>query len=191
MSFIKTHKKYLTIVGLIWAGCFILFLFSYIVLLSPQFKRKKTVETKLAEIKQRYDSAVKSTQEETKIKTNEDINNLRNRIKDFVVAFEDAANLTFDISQVANEKKVGSFNIKMEENSRGTKDLDLKYLSENQIDIGFEGDFIQFATFLNALERHRPVVFVDNFKIIRSAMGDSNHRVIMKLAVFVRKQQES
>jgi hypothetical protein len=191
MSFIKTHKKYLTIVGLIWAGCFALFLFSYIALLSPQLRHKKSVETTLAEIKQQYDSAIQATQEETKTRANEEINNLQNRIKDFVVEFEDAANLTFDISQVANEKKVGSFSIKMEENSRDTKELDLKYLGENQIDVGFEGDFIQFATFLNALERHRPVVFVDNFKIIRSAIGDSNHRVIMKLAVFVRKQQES
>lgn len=191
MSFIKTHKKYLTIVGLIWAGCLVLFLFSYIVLLSPQLKHKKTVETKLAEVKQNYESAIKSTQEETKNKTNEEINNLQNRIKDFVAEFENAANLTFDISQVANEKKVGSFNIKMQENKRGSAGLDLEYLRENQIDIGFEGDFNQFATFLNALERHRPVVFVDNFKIIRSAMGDSNHRVTMKLAVFVSKQQES
>ena len=191
MSFIKTHKKYLTIVGLIWAGCFILFLFSYIVLLSPQLKHKKSVENQMAEIKQKYDSAVKATQEETKIKTNEEINNLQNRIKDFVVASDDAANLTFDISQVASEKKVGSFNIKMQENKRGSAELDLNYLRESQIDIGFEGDFIQFATFLNALERHRPVVFIDNFKIIRSSMGDSSHRVTMKLAVFVRKQQES
>ncbi len=179
------------IAGLIWAVCFALFLFSYILLLSPQLKHKKSVETKLAEIKQRYDSAIQATQEETKIKTKEEIDNLQNRIKDFVVAFEDAANLTFDISQVASEKKASSFSIKMEENSRETKDLDLKHLQENQIDIGFEGDFIQFATFLNALERHRPVIFVDNFKIIRSVMGESNHRVIMKLAVFVRKQQES
>ena len=191
MSFIKTHKKYLSILGLIWAGCFVLFLFSYIVLLSPQLKRKKMVEIQLDEIKQRYDTATKATQEETKNKTNEEINNLKNRIKDFVIAYEDAANLTFDISQVANEKKVGSFNIKMQENKRGSTGTDLKYLQENQIDIGFEGDFIQFATFLNALERNQPVVFVDNFKIIRSAMGNSNHRVTMKLAVFVHKQQES
>ena len=191
MSSIKTHKKYLMIVGLIWAVCFVLFLFSYIVLLSPQLKNKESVETKLAKIKQQYDSAIQATLEETKTRTNEEINNLQNRIKDFVVEFEDAANLTFDISQVASEKKVGSFNIKMQENKKGSTKLDLQYLQENQIDVGFEGDFIQFATFLNALERHRPVVFVDNFKIIRSAMGNSNHRVIMKLAVFVRKQQES
>lgn len=191
MSFIKTHKKYLTIVGLIWVGCLVLFLFSYIVLLSPQLKHKKTMETRLADIKQNYESALKSTQEEAKIKTNEEINNLQNRIKDFVVASDNAANLTFDISQVASEKKVGSFNIKMQENKRGSTELDFNYLRESQIDIGFEGDFIQFATFLNALERHRPVVFVDNFKIIRSTMSDSSHRVTMKLAVFVRKQQES
>jgi len=189
MSFMKINRKYFMIVALIWAGCFILFVFAYMVVLAPQQKSKKQVENQYAETKQIYDSVVKASQEETKIRLNEEIENLRNQLQDFAVDFEASANLTFDISQIANEKKVDSFSIKTQEDSRGSSGPDLKHLKENRIDISFAGDFTQFATFLNALERHRPVVFVDNFKITRSTTGDSNHRANMRLAVFVLKQQ--
>jgi Tfp pilus assembly protein PilO len=160
--------------------------------LAPQQKSQKQVENQLAEIKQTYDSAAKASLEETKTRQKEEIKNLQNKLKDFTVDFEDSANLTFDISQIANEKKVGSFSIKMQEGIKGAAArTDLKHLQENQININFEGDFNQFASFLNALERNQPVVFVDNFKITRSQRDDSGHKVNMKLAVFVRKQQDS
>ena len=189
---LKICKKYFTIVALIWAGCLIPFALIYMIALAPQQKSTKQVENQLADMKQTYDSAKNAGQEETKTRQKEDIEKLRNQLKDFTVDFEDSANVTFDISQIANEKKVGSFSIKMQEGNReGTTRTDLEHIQENRIDINFEGDFNQFATFLNALERHRPVVFVDNFKITRSQRDDSGHKVNMRLAVFVRKQQES
>lgn len=189
---LKIYRKYFTIVAIIWAVCLIPFALIYMIALAPQQKSKKQVENQLAETKQTYDSATKASQEETKTRQKEEIENLQNKLKDFTVDFEDSANLTFDISQIANEKKVGSFSIKMQEGNKGAAArTDLKHLQENQININFEGDFNQFATFLNALERHRPVVFVDNFKITRSQREDSGHKVNMKLAVFVRKQQDS
>jgi len=191
MSLTKTYRKHFTTVALIWAGSLILFFLAYMIVLAPQQKSKKQVENQLAETKQTHDSAIKAGQEESKIKLNEEIENLRNKLKDFVVDFEDSANLIFDISQIATEKKVDSFSIKGQEDRRGSTGLDLKHLREHRIDINFAGGFNQFATFLNALERHQPVVFVDNFKVTRSARGDSSHKVNMKLAVFVRKRQVS
>jgi hypothetical protein len=41
------------------------------------------------------------------------------------------------------------------------------------------------------LERHRPVLLVDKFTIIRSGQDDSVFRVSLNLAAFVRKQQDS
>ncbi len=191
MPLMKTHKKHFTTVALIWAGSLIPFFFAYMIALAPQQKSKKQVRWQLAETKQMYDFAIRASQEETKIKSNEEIENLRSKLKDFVVDFEDSANLIFDISQIANEKKVDSFSIKGQEAHRGSTVLDLKHLQENRIDINFTGAFNQFATFLNSLERHQPVIFVDNFKITRSARGDSSHKVNMKLAAFVRKRQVS
>jgi len=187
----KKNKKYLITVAMVWAGCFILFLAAYIVLLVPQQKSKKRIESQLTEIMQRHNSALTANQEDTKKRKNEEIEKLRETMRNFAYESEDSANLTFDISQIANEKKVNSFSIKMQEDSRGGQGGDLKYIQENHINISFTSDFNQFATFLNALERHQPVVFVDNFKITRSAVKDSKHRANMKLAVFLRKPQDS
>jgi len=175
--------------GLIWAACLVVFLLAYIIVLAPQKGYKKRIGSELAEKKQLYESAVRAAQEETKTRLNEQIEDLRSRLEDFVVDFEDSANLTFDISQIASEKKVDSFSIKNKDNRGLSAIPDCSYIWESQINISFIGGFNQFATFLNALERHRPVIFVDKFTITRSVQDDSGYQVSLNVAAFVRKQQ--
>lgn len=184
------YRKYFKTTALIWTGCFVLFFLVYVSVLSPQKKTKKQIEKQLAEKKQIYTFALKATKEEAKIRLNEQIEQLRNGLEDFVIDFEDSANLTFDISQIANEKKLASFSIKGKKTRGSSAIPDGKYLSENHFDVSFTGGFNQFAVFLNALERHRPVVFVDGFKITRSRQGISGHEVNMNLAILVKKRQD-
>ena len=191
MNFIKVPKKYLIASGVIWAAYFALFLLAYMFIVRPQKNSKRLVESRLVEKQQVYESALKAEQEETKIRLNEQIESLQNRLKDFVVEFEDSANLTFDLSQIAEEKKVASFGSKVKSNRGITSNKDeYKYIHENQINISFTGDWNQFATFLNTLERHRPVIFVDKFTIARSGQDESVFRVNLNVAAFVRKQQD-
>ncbi len=174
-------------------GCFILFLFVYMFLLAPQEKSKNQIEKQLAEKKGIYNSAIEAAQEETKLKLDEEIKQLQSGLKSFVIDSEDLANLIFDIGQIANEKTVTSFRIKTKDSRQG-QGLEIpncNYIYENQINIGFAAGFTQFAAFLNALERHQPIVFVDKFAIKRSEQDDSGHQVNMNLAVFVRKRQDS
>lgn len=191
MNCIKVHKKYLIASGVIWAAYFVIFLLAYMFIVRPQKNSKRLVESRLAEKQQVYESALKAEQEETKIRLNEQIESLQNRLKDFVAEFEDSASLTFDLSQIAEEKKVASFGSKVKSNRGITRDKDeYKYILENQINISFTGDWNQFATFLNTLERHRPVIFVDKFTIARVGQDDSVFRVNLNVAAFVRKQQD-
>ena len=188
MPFIKTHKKYLMTAGIIWAACFAVFLLAYIVMLGPQKRYEKSIENKLTEREQVYESALRAARKETKIRLNEQIERLQSRLEDFVIDFENSANLTFDISQIANEKKVASFSIKSKD-SRGPSTIpEAKYIRENNIVISFIGGFNQFAAFLNALERHRPVLFVDKFSITRLGQDDSAYKVSLNVAAFVKKQ---
>ncbi len=182
------YKKNLTTVALIWAGCFIvLFLISMLVLV-PQSKSKKNIESDLTEIKKQYQSALKADKEETKIQLKEQIEQLRNKLEDFVVDFEDSANLTFDIGRIAREQKLASFSIKAKGRSGVSEIPDCDYIGENYIDISFTGQFSQFVVFLNTLERHRPVIFVDGFTVTRSrGEQDQEHRVDLSVAVFVGK----
>ena len=191
MTFIKIHKKYLITSAIIWVACFVIFLLAYMFIVRPQKISKRLLERKFTEKKQVYESAIRAAQKETKIRLNEQIESLQNRLKDFVVDFEDSPNLTFDLSQIAEEKKIASFGSKVKNNRGISKTDDYKYIRENLINISFIGDFKQFATFLNALERHRPVIFVDKFTITRSGREDSGYQISMNVTSFVRKQQDS
>ena len=185
------YRKYIATLALVWAGCFVLFFFVYMIVLTPQKKAKTEVEKEIAEKKRIYNSALKASRQDTKIRLSQQLEHLKDGLKDFVVDFEDSTNLIFDISQIANEKKVGSFGIKAKDIRRGSTVPKCKYIYENHIDISFTAGFNQFATFLNALERNRPVLFVDEFKITRSDEDNSSHPVNMNLSVFVRKRQDS
>ena len=188
---IKTHKKYLITSGIIWAACFVIFLLAYMFIVRPQKNAKKLIESRLAEKKHVYKSALRAANEETRIRLNEQIESLQSSLRDFVADFENSVNLTFDLSQIAEEKKVASFGSKVKSNRGLTMKRDeYKYIRENQINISFTGDFNQFATFLNALERHRPVIFVDNFTLSRSKRGDPGYIVNLSVIAFVRKQQD-
>jgi len=188
----SVYKKYFTKAALVWAGCFVLFFFVYTLMLAPQKNSKEQLEKQLAEKKQICDSALKTAQKETKTQLDEQLEHLRNRLKNFVIDFEDSANLTFDISQIANKKEVASFSIETKKDSSRGPAMSDNYISESCIDISFlTASFNQFAALLNALERHRPVIFVDKFAITRSDKGSSEHQVKMNLAVFVRKMRDS
>lgn len=175
----------------VWAGSFILLCCAYMFVLAPQKKTKNLIGKQLAEKKQIYDSALETSKVETKIKLKEQLETLQNKLADFVIKPEDSADLIFDIGQIANEQNVDSFSIKPAENRRSSDLADYRYISENYINISFGSNYNQFAALLNTLERHRPVIFVDDLLITRSKESASGHQVNMSLAVFAQKQQDS
>ena len=189
-TFIKIYRKYLTRAAIVWAGCLVLFILAYILVLGPQKSSRKRLESTLAEKKELYEFAQRATKEETKIRLNEQIEGLRETLKDFVVDLEDSANLTFDIGRIANEEDVSSFSIKSNDKQGISEIPDCNSICENHIDISFIAGFNQFATFVNALERHQPVLFVNKFTMTRSNKGESAYQVSLDIAAFVKKQQE-
>jgi hypothetical protein len=160
------------------------------VVLVPQAKAKKMIKKQLMEKKLLFEHAKEIIHKETRLKLNEQIDELHDELKNYVIDFDDAADVTFDISQIANKKKVNSFNIKSRNHGGNASKGDNKYIYVNNYDVSFTSGFVQFATLLNTLERHRPVIFVDKFRITRSEENNSEHQVDMNLAVFVRKRKE-
>ena len=189
-TFIKIYRKYLIRTAIAWAACLVLLVLAYMFVLGPHKSSRKSIENILAEKKQIYESAQRAAQEQTKIRLNQEIENLRGKIKDFVLDFEDSANLTFDIGRIANEEQVASFSIK-NKNKQGLSEIpDCNSICENHLDISFIAGFNQFATFINALERHQPVLFVNEFTISRSKKDQTTYQVSLDVAAFVKKQKD-
>jgi lipopolysaccharide export LptBFGC system permease protein LptF len=188
----SVYGKYFIKVAIIWAGCFAVFFAVYMITLAPQKNNREELEKQLKEKKQTHNAALNASQNETKVQLYEEIEKLRNKLKDFVVDFKDSTNLTFDISRIANEKGVSSFSIDTRKGGSSKKSGSGEHITQSYIDISFSTtDFNQFAALLNALERHQPVIFVDKFTITRSKRSDSGHQVKMNLSVFIRKIQDS
>lgn len=187
------YKKYLKTTALVWTGTFVACFLVHMFILSPQKQVRMMVKRELEEKKTLCESAQKATLEKTKIELSKQLEDLRNRLDNFAIDFEEAANLTFDISQISNEQSVGSFSITRNKNNdrQSSSSSGLKYLSEDTIKISFTSGFNQFAVILNSLERNQPVVFIDKFTIVRSDQDASEHRVNMDLKVFVRKRDNS
>jgi len=185
------YKKHFKKIVLIWLGYLMLPLLVYISALAPQKKNIKNIEKQISEKKQIYDSAVQAAKQETKTRLNKQLEDLQEKLGNFVINFEDTADLTFVISQIAGEKQVGDFSIKTKDKSDVTAVPNCSQICESQFDISFMADFNKFATLLNAIERNWPVVFVDKFAISRSTQDDLEHPVTMNLTVFVKKKQET
>jgi len=187
----KTRRKdYIKKVFFLWLICFFVFLVVYLLLIGPQKNRVERVHKILMETKQVYEKSLAASQKKNQTMYQKKLEKLGKKLHTFVVDTEDTANLTLDISEIANKKNISSFSIeeqgKLADNN--SKISGCERITENFIKIAFSADFADFATFLNAMERHRPVVFVDMFEISRSYHDDSKPKAEMELSIFVRKQ---
>lgn len=172
--------------GLVWAGTLVIFAAVFALLINPQIREKKRLAAEVASRQKLYNGAMEAAKEDTRKKLTDELELLKSNMNDYAIDSENSTNMTLDISRIATAKQVSSFTIKAAEQPQTGKSS-LKYLQENVINISFNADFRQFAILLNTLERHRPVVFVDSFRVSRSS---DNNRIDMELSIFVRKRLE-
>ena len=192
MAFFNHYRKYLLASGVIWAACLMLSILAYFMVLGPQIQARKRLESEFAEKKQTYEFAQNAAKEETKKRLRRQIEELQNKLGLFVINFKDSTNLSFDISQIAGEKKVTSLTVENKKsNSVNPTVSDPNTILESHISVSFISGFQQFATFLNALERNKPVLFVKEFTVALSNRNDSAYQVKLDVTAFVRKQQVS
>ena len=146
------------------------------------------LEKEFNEKSERLNNATKCGEEAKKISMREQLQSWRDRFDDFVIDADRAAELIFDISRIAKDVKVEEFVYQQNASQRSSPIAGCNNITEGRLNVTFAASFGQFATFINMLERHRPVIFVDKFTISRSNTGKSKHKVQLALTFFVRKQ---
>ena len=185
----KILKDYLSILGLVWIGCLIVFILIYMLALKPQAKDKHELSVELEEKKQSYIAAREISNKEARKQLVLAVEKLEQHLHKFVADPNHYANLTFDISRIANKIDVLSLSIKGKNNKGVFEIPKCNLIGENKMEISFGGDFNQFASFLNELERHEPVLFVETFTIDKANLEGQPNKVSMNLSVFVETQQ--
>jgi hypothetical protein len=183
----KIRSQYLVSLAIAWGACLFLAAASYAVILRPQVDYRKAIEAMLAVRKEQYARAVQAAKEKDHSHLAGQVETLHNRVADFVVSLEEAPDLAFKISELAKEAKLESFGMRPA-NKNGVEALpNLEHVGEKRVDLTFSAGFRRFAAFLNALERHHPVLFVETFTINRPVEKDAEPQASMELAVLVEK----
>jgi len=186
----RIHKRYLKTVSVTWSFSAVLLVFGYVTVLGPQGGVQRDISRELLDKEGAYNEALEATQQYAKDKLAEQLKQARHRVGDFVVGFEESANVTFDIGGIVDELEIGSFNIENRGSGNAPVKTNTTHVSENHVDLTLCGDFNQFAFFLNALERHRPVLFVERFSISAGDGRGGKPQIKMNLVYLVRKAQE-
>ena len=185
----KVRNKYLLIVTMAWVPCCALAAASYLFVLGPQARCATALQAKLAETRSLWDIARQAVVREEQVRLAQTVERLSRRVSGFVVRLEAAPDLAFEIAQLANETAVESFAMKPR-NKRGLDAVpNCDRIGEKQIDVSFTARFPGFVAFLNALERHHPVLFVETFAISQRQGESSEPQVTIQLAVLVEKPQ--
>ena len=126
---------------------------------------------------------------EQKLKTMEE---LRTQLDVFSVGYNEVVGLLFSINQLADQIHVADFSTSSKPSaSHGTSRMKgHETLDERRLVVTFSADFAKFATFVNQLERNRPVIFIDKFTITNKSSTTSKHPVSMVITFLARKKQD-
>jgi hypothetical protein len=182
-------KKCFKVVPIVWGASVAAAIIINMVVITPQKERREKIRHQLVEKRQMYQAILRIGKQKARDRLGKQMEQWRNNLNDFTVSSEGMAGLTFDIGRIAKDTKIDSFTI-TPQNNRGSKDMaDSRYVGENQMNLNFKSSFNKFAVFLNALERHQPVIFVNEFSINHVERADLVNQVSMDLSVFVKKQQ--
>jgi len=186
----KVRNKYVLIMTLTWGPCLGLAVLFHLLVLAPQMQRVTALEAELVDARDLYSQATEAAKQENQARLVEVTDRVHERVSDFVLRLESAPDLAFEIAALANETQVGSLAMKPREKTGSATLAHSDRIGQRQIDLSFAGQFDQFATLLNALERHRPVLFVETFTIRRPREETMRPEAKMQLAVLVEKPRE-
>jgi hypothetical protein len=183
----RVRNRYLLVLALVWGPCLLAGMASYAILLRPQLDHREKLEALVASSKERYARAVEAAKEKDQSRLAGQVETLHHRIAEFVVSRADTSDLAFKIGALAHEAKLTSFGMRPAGRTGSEAGPDLECIAEKHLDITFAGEFRHFATFLNTLERHHPVLFVETFAISRPLDKDSQPQANLQVAVLVEK----
>ena len=138
----------------------------------------------------KYNIAKAASSDKAHIKLNQQLNQADKKLDTFVVIPDDLDDLTFDISRIANSMEITAFASQGTENESFLEIDNCEHIGYTRIEVNFKSSFNTFAQFINALERHEPVVFIDWFRIHRSQKDKLVHDTTLSLCVFIKKPLE-
>ena len=152
--------------------------------LGPQHKAISNIEAMIHDIEAELSDIDTNRQDNENIFRRE-LSSAHQTLSRFVVSSEQAADLAIDIGKMAKQAGVQDLSSTNRMPDSYGPINECRHILEGRIQMKFKSSFTQFAKFINLLERNKPVIFVDTFKIARAANANEGNQAEMVLTFFV------
>ncbi|HEV58024.1 MAG TPA: hypothetical protein ENN87_11120 [Phycisphaerales bacterium] len=184
----SAKKRYLVAMGIWWTLCIAVMLGLGVLVVLPQKERLADLANQTHDVAQRLAHAQEAGKPQTQARVQAEMTELKQRLADFTVRADSASSLTFQIGQLADMIQLKDLTSKRKEGLSQDKLEGFRNLGEVWLEVAFKGDFWQFAQFINQLERHEPVVFVETFNIKRDIRGGQAREAEVSLCFLVQSE---
>lgn len=185
----KMEMKNLLQIFIIWIILLTLLIGFYFLVLLPQAKRIDSLSREIDQKSDLYFFANKLINKDEIDKIEKQKEQVIAVLKSFIVGYDKAESLAFDISNIAAHSGLKDFAI-TNSTSNEASEKEFSKIDIGRINLKFNSGFTEFARFINLLEKNQPVVFVDKFTIELIELNSNTNPVSMSLECFINREQD-
>jgi len=182
--------KYAIITLSVWAVSVVVIGGGYVLLYQPQKLELAQVRKQSSESQAELEKAQVAAQDQTKEKMKLRCEETSRLISGFSTRPDKMTELVFQVGQIANDLHLAEFSSKNEKRKDQSTVEKSKALEEGWLNVEFFATFNQFAEFVNRLERHCPVVFVEEVSFRRGTSKGKGHAVSLRLSFLAEKDAD-
>ena len=180
----KLPKKFYKTVISFWLVCVLCIACGYYFFWYPLKEKIKDYEITISQKENIYELAKFANLQQTKESVASKLSEINQNIDKFSIESDLTSQLTFDISTMAKELYFDDFS------NQGTSAEEYEKVVNNiyfgTYEMSFTAGFNQFAYFINKLERHNPVLFVEEFNLKAPSAKNSKDNVKISLDFIAR-----
>ena len=176
------RSRYTIVTAAIWAVSVIVLGGGYTLLYMQQQANFLQVKSQCHERHIAMNKAQLAAQDEVKAKQKQQCEEVHQLISGFSTQQDSVTELVFEIGRIANELRLSEFSSKDQKQKNYSTVGKSELVSEVWLKVEFQATFEQFAQFLNRLECHDPVVFVEEVSFRRGSQDTHEHTTSLQLS---------
>ena len=175
-------NRYTIVTAAVWAVSVVILGGGYALLYAPQQTELLQVKNQCDESQTSLEQSQLAAQDQTKAKQKQQCEEVGQLISGFSTQQDTVTELVFEIGRIANELRLSEFSSKDQKQKNYSTVGKSKLVSEVWLDVEFQATFEQFAQFVNRLECHNPVVFVEEVSFRRGQQDTHEHKASLQLS---------
>jgi hypothetical protein len=184
-------SPYKAITAVAWALCIGAIVFGTVFFGGSQSSALDQARRSLQDSQEKLAFAQNAQKSETKQRTKERLVRAQESLNTFSCPASAESALIFQVGQLAHTLKLKQFTSRFPDNAPEQILEKSERLSEGWLTIEFVADYLSLAAFVNSIERHEPVLFVESIHLRPSDGNDEEASVRMNLSYLIRKGERA